>query len=225
MLIDFHVHTLRGSADSDLDPFAMIDRARSTGLDGLCITEHDFLWRDQAIEDYARRHGVALFQGIEVTTEFGHVSAIGLDRYVGGIYKLPELRRVIDDVGGFLIANHPFRYRLDRRHRPRDGSLPVDPDDPQRAAGLEIFSLVDEVEVANGACAADENRFAAALARHLGWKGIGGSDSHSAQSLGCAATALERRVSTVRELVAELRAGRYRACERVNSQPARGKRP
>ncbi len=34
MLVDFHVHTSRGSADSDLDPIIMIDKARQIGLEG-----------------------------------------------------------------------------------------------------------------------------------------------------------------------------------------------
>ena len=105
MRIDFHVHTVRGSSDSNLDPFVMIDQAHKIGLEGICITEHDNAWTDPQVDGYARERGVTLFQGIEVTTEWGHVGAFGLDRYVGGIYKVKELRRVIDEVGGFLIAN------------------------------------------------------------------------------------------------------------------------
>ena len=52
--------------------------------------------------------GVIFLRGMEVTTDMGHVGAFGLERYVGGIYKLAELRRVIDLEGGILIANHPF---------------------------------------------------------------------------------------------------------------------
>ena len=61
----------------------------------------------------------------------------------------------------------------------------------------------------NGACSEQENLYAYAVAQHLDKKGVGGSDSHSTQSIGCAVTVLERKVSTVQELVGELRAGRY----------------
>ena len=47
------------------------------------------------------------------------------------------------------------------------------------------------------------------VAQYLGRKGIGGSDSHSAPSLGCAVTILEHRVSTIHELIEELKTGRY----------------
>jgi hypothetical protein len=35
MRIDFHTHTTRGSADSNMDPFGMIDQAQKIGLEGL----------------------------------------------------------------------------------------------------------------------------------------------------------------------------------------------
>ncbi|MGH7966625.1 MAG: CehA/McbA family metallohydrolase [Candidatus Binatia bacterium] len=210
MLVDFHVHTTRGSADSNLDPFALVDQAQKINLDAVCITEHDHLWTDSKIDDYARERGVTLLRGIEVTTEWGHVGAFGLDQYVGGIYKVKELRRVIDDVGGFLIANHPFRYKLDPRFQFIHKTLPIDANDPASAtAAMEVLQYVDAIEVVNGACSEQENLFAHAVAQHLGRKGVGGSDSHSASSLGCAVTVLERKVSTVRELIDELKAGRY----------------
>ena len=210
MRIDFHTHTVRGSADSNLDPLAMIDQAQKIGLEGLCITEHDNAWDDGKIDDYAHERGVTIFRGIEVTTEWGHVGAFGLKQYVGGIYKVKELRRVINDIGGFLIANHPFRYKLDPRFQFIHKTPPIDANDPASGAGaLEVLQYVDEIEVVNAACSEQENLYALAVAQHLGHKGVGGSDSHSAQSIGAAVTVLERSVSTVQELVGELKAGRY----------------
>ena len=217
MFIDFHTHTTRGSADSNLDPFALVDQAQKIGLHGVCITEHDNAWADPKIDDYARERGVTLFRGIEVTTEWGHVGAFGLDQYVGGIYKVKELRRIISDVGGFLIANHPYRYKLDPRFQFIHKTPAIDANDPTSGANaLEVLQYVDAIEVVNGACSEQENLFAHAVAQQLGQKGIGGSDSHSAQSLGCAVTVLERRVSTVRELIEELKAGRYQPGHGLN---------
>jgi predicted metal-dependent phosphoesterase TrpH len=220
MLIDFHVHTTRGSADSNLDPFALVDQAQQVGLDGVCITEHDYLWTDPKIDDYARERAVVLFRGIEVTTEWGHIGAFGLDQYIGGIYKVKELRRIIDDADGFLIANHPFRYRLDPRFQSIHKTPAIDRADPAAAvAALEVLQYVDAIEVVNGACSEDENLFAYAVAQHLKYKAVGGSDSHSASSLGCALTVLERPVSTVRELIEELKAGRYQPGHGLNVGP------
>lgn len=217
MFIDFHTHTTRGSADSNLDPFALVDQAQKIGLHGVCITEHDNAWADPKIADYAQERGVTLFRGIEVTTEWGHVGAFGLDQYVGGIYKVKELRRIINDVGGFLIANHPYRYKLDPRFQFIHKTPAIDANDPTSGAtALEVLQYVDAIEVVNGACSEQENLFAQAVAEQLGQKGVGGSDSHSAQSLGCAVTILERTISTVRELIEELKAGRYQAGQGLN---------
>jgi hypothetical protein len=217
MYIDFHTHTTRGSADSNLDPFALVDQAQKIGLHGVCITEHDNAWADLQIEDYAREREVTLFRGIEVTTEWGHVGAFGLEQYVGGIYKVKELRRIINAVGGFLIANHPFRYKLDPRFQFIHKTPAIDTTNPASGVhALEVFQYVDAIEVVNGACSEQENLFAHAVAQHLGCKGVGGSDSHSAQSLGCAVTVLERTISTVRELIDELKAGRFHAGHGLN---------
>ena len=217
MYIDFHIHTTRGSADSNLDPFAMIEQAQSIGLHGICITEHDNAWKDPQIEDYARERGVTVFRGIEVTTEWGHVGAFGLDQYVGGIYKVKELRRIIDDVGGFLIANHPFRYKLDPRFQFIHKTPPIDVNDPVSGTkALEVLHYVDAIEVVNGACSEQENLYANEVAKQLGLQGLGGSDSHSAQSLGCAVTILEKTVATVPELIEELKAKRFSAGHGLN---------
>ena len=218
MRIDFHVHTTRGSSDSNLDPLLMIDQAHTIGLEGICVTEHDNAWTDPEIEEYARERGVTLFLGIEVTTEWGHVGAFGLDRYVGGIYKVKELRRIIDEVDGFLIANHPFRYKLDPRFQFIHKTAPIDQADPTSGSqALEVLKYVDAIEVVNGACSEEENRYAQAVAEHVGCKRIGGSDSHSASSIGCAVTIFERPLSTTRELIDELKAGRYSTGQGLNT--------
>lgn len=212
MTIDLHVHTSRGSADSNIDPFALIDQARNIGLNGLCITEHNNVWTDRRLDCYARKRRVLLFRGMEVTTEFGHVGVFGLRCYVAGIFSVRKLRRVTDEMGGFLIANHPFRYRLDLNSRFLSQSLPLDQTDPALAAqAIELFKYVDAIEAVNGACSKDENRFAAEAAKALGYKVVGGSDSHRITTLGSAATIFERNVLTSRALLNELKEGRYHA--------------
>ena len=81
---------------------------------------------------------------------------------------------------------------------------------------LEVLQYIDAIEIVNGACSEQENLYAHAVAQQMGLKGLGGSDSHSAPSLGCAVTILERSVSTVRELIGELKAGRFSAGQGLN---------
>ena len=210
--VDLHLHTNRGSADSNLAPRDLIDRARTIGIDAVCITEHDTMWELAEFGAMAREAGVLILRGMEVTTDMGHVGVFGFDSYFGGIYKLAELRRAADKHGAILIANHPFRYRLDARMSfMNPDHEPIDAAHPDRAARLEIFRMVDAIEALNGACSEEENLFALRVADHLGLPVVAGSDSHSASSIGCVTTLFPEPVQNERELIEAIRGGRSRA--------------
>ncbi len=210
--IDLHLHTNRGSSDSNLALKDLVDRASAIGIGAVCITEHDNMWDLREMAELRDKSGVMFLRGMEVTTDMGHIGAFGLERYIGGIYKLAELRRIVDLEGGILIANHPFRYKLDARFSfINPDSEPIDPSYPDRAAKLKIFEMVDAIEVLNGACSEDENVFALQVARHLGLAEVAGSDSHSAGSVGCVTTLLDAPVKDERALIDAIRAKRCRA--------------
>jgi len=210
--VDLHLHTTRGSADSNLAPLDLIERAHAIGLGGICITEHDNMWDVREIASQALERGVICLRGMEVTTELGHVGVFGLGEYVSGICKLAGLRKVADRAGGLMIANHPFRYKLD----PRFSFLntdhePIDFAHPERAAKLEIIQLCDAIEVLNGACSDEENLFALKVARALGKAEVAGSDSHSANSVGVVTTLFPTSVRSETELLEAIKAGKTRA--------------
>ncbi len=210
--VDLHLHTNRGSADSNLAPKDLIDRARAIAIGAVCITEHDNIWDLQEIAALTEEAGVICIRGMEVTTEMGHVGVFGLPAYVGGIYKLAGLRKVVDEFGGIMIANHPFRYKLDPRFSFINADhQPIDVEHPERAAKLEIIQMCDAIEVLNAACSEEENQFALRVARSLGLAEVAGSDSHSANSVGVVTTLFAEPVRTDRELIAAIRARRTRA--------------
>ncbi|HYA35825.1 MAG TPA: PHP domain-containing protein [Candidatus Binataceae bacterium] len=210
--VDLHLHTSRGSSDSNLSPEALLERARQIGIGAICVTEHDNMWDFRETPRLEEERGVTFIRGMEVTTDMGHIGVFGLKRYVGGIYKLTELRKVVDAEGGILIANHPFRYKLDPRFSfINTDREPIDPEHPERAAKLPIFSMVDAIEVLNGACSEDENVFALRVARILNMPELAGSDSHSASSIGCVTTLFEDRATDERSIIEQVKAGRVRA--------------
>jgi predicted metal-dependent phosphoesterase TrpH len=210
--VDLHLHTSRGSADSNLAPQALVERAKAIGIGAVCITEHDSLWDLKEIAPLTDKAGVVCIRGMEVTTEMGHVGVFGIPEYVGGIYKLAGLRKVVDQFGGIMIANHPFRYKLDPRFSfINSDHQAIDVDHPERAAKLEIIQMCDAVEVLNAACSEEENLFALKVARALGLAEVAGSDSHSANSVGVVTTLFPEPVSTDREVIEAIRARRTRA--------------
>jgi hypothetical protein len=211
-IVDMHVHTVKGASDSSLTPQQLMEEARRIGLDGVNISEHDRLWGAREMERFRQRSGLFASRAMEVSTDLGHIIVVGLERYVPGIHKAADLRRVVTEAGGFMWVAHPFRHFFDPVHFRRDGrQLPNLT--PEQAARLPIFALVDDLEVANGGCTAQENGFALRVARILGKRGIGASDSHSTHGLGCFATVFQRPLADERDLIAELRAGRYYPAE------------
>ncbi|MDP2951791.1 MAG: PHP domain-containing protein [Chloroflexota bacterium] len=200
MIIDLHVQTTKGPSDSSLTPQQLLMEAERVGLQGVCLTEHGGAWDRHEFERFAQSSPLALFRGMEINTDLGHLAVFGLDCYISGIHRARELRRAADSVGGFIIALHPFR-------RCFEGTSPR-PTLPE-AAHLPIFELVDEIEVANGACDSHENFFALQVAKKLGMRGTGGSDAHSTHGLGCCTTVFTRPIRTQEELLQELRAKRF----------------
>lgn len=198
MIVDLHVHTTLGSPDSGLTPQNLVAEAKRLGLDGVILTEHHHQWDREKMLALAREHNIALFPALEVATDLGHVAVLGLDGYTTGIYRAETLRRLVDEKGGFIIALHPFRW------------FPTNPQPSLSwAAALPLVQLCDEIEVANGGCTTVENALAYRVAMSLGRRGVGGSDAHSVQGLGCYTTVFEREMETMPGLISELRAGRY----------------
>jgi len=176
------------------------------------------------IEEFRRQSGLFVSRGMEVSTDMGHMIVIGLDSYLPGIRKATELRRAADEAGGFMIVAHPFRHFFDPIHFRRDGRPPFEMTPEEAAERMSVFRLVDELEVANGGCTAQENQFALRVARVLGKRGIGASDCHSTQGIGCFVTVFEEELrdpsASLRagqaHMLELLRAGRYQACEGLN---------
>jgi predicted metal-dependent phosphoesterase TrpH len=192
VLIDLHCHTKVLSPCSALTPEALVRAARTRGLDGVCITEHDALWAADEIARVAEEMEFLVLRGMEVTTDVGHVLVFGLERHRAEMATLSELHGIVRREGGLMYLAHPSR---------RYGSLPPD----------DLSAVFDSVEVQNGTEGMLQNDNAAGLARGLRLPGIGGSDAHSVREVGVCATEFSAPVSDDASFVAALRAGAYRA--------------
>ena len=206
MLIDLHTHTDPLSHDSLITPDQLVDLAKAAGIDGVCLTEHDFFWEPDKARDLGRKHSFLVISGIEVNTEDGHVLVFGLEKYVYGMHRIRELATLVDDAGGAMLAAHPYRRQLpfELRHE-GDWADALD-----RAAANPAYPLVAGVESHNGRGTVRENAFALALADRLGLPQVAGSDAHASADVGTCATEFEREISGLDDLIEELKAGRFR---------------
>jgi predicted metal-dependent phosphoesterase TrpH len=218
VILDMHVHTNIGSYDSNLSPIELIRTGKASGLDGVVVTEHDRGWDVNLARQLAHEHDFLILCGMEVSTDLGHVLVYGLEEYVSGILYAETLRQVVDKVEGIMFAAHPYRRAFVNTNGRWDAPKPTLT--VQDAADRTIVQLVDGLEVYNGATGDRENVMAEAVKEYVGMRGIGGSDAHSEHGLGCCATEFDRPIRNERELIEELRAGRFRAVNRLQSPPS-----
>jgi predicted metal-dependent phosphoesterase TrpH len=203
MKFDLHLHTTRHSPDSQMDPFAMCRRARQLGLDGVVITEHDWLWTEPELDLLRALHpDLVVLAGVEVSAREGHFLAYGVTDPFAVPRGIPvaELCREVHRQGGAVVAAHPFRWGqpfadILRRHRPElDGLelLSSNMDDPCRARAAEVHARHDFV-------------------------GLGNSDAHHEDVLGACYTEFPGRIASMADLVTALRGRQAVARERKSA--------
>jgi hypothetical protein len=168
--VDCHLHTV-ASGDSVLTLEELADRARSAGLDAVCVTDHNVT--HAAVAAAERDLGVRIIVGEEIRTRDGDVIGLFLTERIPYVLPLAEVIGLIRGQGGLVYAPHPF--------------------DPVRSSlGAVLPALcaegaVDVIEVFNAKIEDQSlNARALALARSSGLPGGAGSDAHDAPGVGAA---------------------------------------
>ncbi len=209
MLIDLHTHTRPLSWDSYLTPDDLIERSRQAGLDGICLSEHDYLWDPADVAALAKRHNYLVLPAIEINTDDGHILVYGIDKYVYGMHRSHELARHVREADGAMVAAHPYRrqmpWYMDSERDYQEALV--------RASRNPAYQYCAALEKLNGRGTVKENQFSAALCDFMKMPGTAGTDSHSRTDIGRVATEFERDIHDTSELIAELRAGRFKAVD------------
>ncbi len=194
---DHHVHTSRYSPDSLIDPDDLIRRAREVGLDGVVITEHDYQWEPDELEELrGRANGLVVLSGVEVSAREGHFLVYGLPDLddVGPGIRLSELVRVVERHEAAIVAAHPFRW-----------------DQEFDAILQEHGPVFDALElVSNNITPETRRKTERVLADNTGLGATGSSDGHDQEVVGCYFSEFPAPIRTMADFVASLhaRAGR-----------------
>ncbi len=184
MLCKFDLHSHSAfSADGISRPEEMVEAAKSKGLDGLAITDHDngdsvnyLMERGLMREDGASVDGFLVIPGMEVTTAEGHLLALGV-ALPNDLKGTParEVAALVHAKGGLVIPSHPFdRFRSGIRRKVLD-ELAID--------ALEVFNAATTLH--------RHNRQALQYAQERGVGMLASSDAHHFSAVGTAYTKLE----------------------------------
>jgi predicted metal-dependent phosphoesterase TrpH len=161
--VDCHLHTV-ASGDAVLTLEELAERTRQTGLDVVCITDHNVT--TAAVQATERDLGVRVVVGEEIRTPDGDVIGLFLTERIPYVLPLAEVIGRIKAQQALVYVPHPF-----------DRVLP----------GLCAEGAVDIIEVFNAKISDRAlNDQAADLAARFALPGGAGSDAHDAPGVGAA---------------------------------------
>jgi predicted metal-dependent phosphoesterase TrpH len=203
-ILDLHSHS-EASEDSRAPVEAYLNwiklRRQERPLDGIVLTEHRQFNRHadyRALED---KYGVLVLRASEIETDYGHMLVFGVNDDITRRFDFADVRlpaqEVIDEVakmGGVVVPCHPGR--------PNIGLC-------EHYARRPPLRNVVAVEMLNGGSRKGENERSAELVAKFGYRATGGSDSHMVSLIGLCATRFEADITTIEELVRELKTGTY----------------
>lgn len=210
MRIDMHNHTGWGSGDTHQHPSDLIERAKAWGLEGICFTEHNFVWDREKIDRLREKHDFLVIAGVEIdTTDYDHVLAFGIPgpRRWSKLPTALELRKVVDEHGGVMVRSHPFRKVSLPSHD--DFKVPDVAKFLDWACSEAVYDLVEAVEGYNGLARPRETILAKEMCRRLGKRTTGGSDAHRLNEAAVCFTVFHGAIRDDRDFIEALKAGDF----------------
>ena len=207
MILDLHTHSIKSDdGRAKVENYCQWIRARHVPIDGFVLTEHRQFDFESDYGALARKHELVILKGAEVETEYGHVLVFGVTAPLYQAFDfaniglpLAQVVEQCDAHGAVAVPCHPGRPRVGMSAHLAEHGVPQ---------GVRI------VEIHNGGSRGDEDAVAAAMARELGYLGVGGSDSHIVSHIGRCATEFPAPVGSEAALVEALRAETFRAIPR-----------
>jgi predicted metal-dependent phosphoesterase TrpH len=189
MRFDLHVHSCV-SPCSVLEPGAILRHARSRGLDGVCITDHDTMAIKAHLTEGVQDDGLVVIFGMEYATLDGDFLLFGPFEDLDPGLPATALLPLVQSMGGVAVAAHPFRTN--------------------RLVSESILSkgLCSHIETINGRNSELENRQVALWRERYRFFECGGSDAHSLNELGMVVTLINAQVRTRSDLIRSLKSGR-----------------
>ena len=181
-----HVHTTF-SPCSRMRVDEAVAAAGQSGLDGICITDHDTMNIRLVLTEGVQENGVVVIFGMEYTTSRGDFLVFGPFEALDPGLSADRLLQIVDRSGGIAIAAHPFR-----KERPVDARIVED-------------GRCRVIESLNGRNTARENAAVQPWRNGYDLTECGGSDAHTIEEVGRFVTRFFVPVRTRSDLIAALK--------------------
>mgnify|MGYP000038296369 CR=1 FL=1 len=174
--VELHCHS-EHSYDGR-DPVEMLlEQAAAVGLDAIAVTDHDAIEGSLRAAELAPEYDLIGVPGMEVSTDDGHVLAMGVEELVPAGLPFAETLDRIHELGGIAVVPHPFQ---ESRH----GVL--------ASISRETLATADAIEVYNSRLITGRsNRQAERFALEHDLPQTAGSDAHIAEMVGQAVTTVD----------------------------------
>ena len=174
---DFHIHS-RYSRDSETSLKEILQTAKSNGLSGIAICDHDEikggLKAVEIVKKNPEKYGdLLVIPGTEVSTSKGHVLVLGISEKIPAYMTPEETTDYARDLNALSIIAHPYRKAA-------------------HGIGYLEGTGADAAETFNSKCITNNaNKKAVKEATRLGMPQVGGSDAHVADLVGRGYTLME----------------------------------
>jgi predicted metal-dependent phosphoesterase TrpH len=185
--LDLHVHS-RYSVDSRLSFEKILERVTYQGLQGFALTDHNTTAGLAELKRLQSSYpGFWFVPGVEISTREGHLLAYGVRESPPPGLPLAETVERVTALGGVSVLAHPFRW--------------------MHGVGRRVAqdARVQGIEGRNGKNSELANTQAELLAARRSIASIGGSDAHEPKAVGRAFTEFNEEVTTVDDLLEQIR--------------------
>ncbi len=191
--IDFHIHS-RYSKDAFSMPEEIILRAKSVGLDGIAITDHNTVLAHKEVMALGKKHNILVIPGVEVKAKEGDILAYGVSKSFPKRLHAKELVELMHKEGALVAAAHPYSLVLH----------------PLCIRSLTEKLDLDAVEIFNSRTYYS-NKKAELTAKRRNLPAIAGSDAHMPEEVGNAYTIVSAKAKTVKSVLEAVKAGKTEA--------------
>lgn len=195
MLIEMHCHTSEHSSCSSVPAVELVRQVLAKGLQGAVITDHHFLWSDEALERLRREAELpddfVLFSGQETNVpQYGDLLIYGAPASIPRGTPLETIRSQYPDCA--IVWAHPYR----------DGREPSEE--------MLRSPLINGIEIFNSNHTVHGNSRSFQDWRRYGFTATAGTDTHAANYAGIYPTRFDAPVSSLADLVGAIRNGECR---------------